>query len=157
MKVYTEEKILEPYLNTSLTPIEGEIWKDIPDYEGIYQISSFGRVKSLSRIACNGRKIKERILKSWYSGNQQLQVTLAVNKHKYKRNVSQLVGSTFIGVTKKNEVYTHLDSNKYNNNISNICIKTKSDQVKISYKNGILKDWGIKEVGIETRFKKNNL
>lgn len=154
MKVYTEEKILEPYLNTSLTPIEGEIWKDIPDYEGMYQISSFGRVKSLSRIACNGRKIKERILKPWCGGNQQLQVTLALNKYKYKANINQLVGSTFIGITKKNEVYTHLDSNKCNNNISNISIKTKSDQVKLSYKNGILKDWGIKEVGIETRFKK---
>ena len=53
-----EEKTIEPFLNTSLISIEGEIWKDIYDYEGIYQISSFGRVKSLNRFTSIGRKIK---------------------------------------------------------------------------------------------------
>ena len=45
-----------------------------------------------------------------------------------------------------------MDGNTYNNAISNISIKTKSDQVLLSYRNGILKDWGIKNVGIMTRF-----
>ena len=37
-----------------------EIWKDIPNYEGLYQISNFGRVKSLPRMMKN-RKCEEII------------------------------------------------------------------------------------------------
>lgn len=37
-----------------------EIWKDIKDYEGLYQVSNLGRVKSLSRITRDGKHIKEK-------------------------------------------------------------------------------------------------
>ena len=40
-----------------------EIWRDVKDYEGLYQVSSEGRVKSLERKDCHGRTVKERILK----------------------------------------------------------------------------------------------
>lgn len=43
--------------------MENEIWKDIKGYEGYYQISNFGRVKSLERKDCRGNTIYERILK----------------------------------------------------------------------------------------------
>ena len=36
---------MEHYKNLSLENIEGEIWKDIPDYEGYYQASNLGRIK----------------------------------------------------------------------------------------------------------------
>ena len=47
--------------------MEEEEWRDVPDYEGLYQVSSLGRVKSLERLVNNGKayyKIKEKILKS---------------------------------------------------------------------------------------------
>ena len=40
-----------------------EIWKDIPEYEGLYQASNMGRIKSLERIDALGRKVEEKILK----------------------------------------------------------------------------------------------
>jgi hypothetical protein len=40
-----------------------EIWKDIENYEGYYQISNLGRVKSLMRTSCIGRTLSERLLK----------------------------------------------------------------------------------------------
>ena len=47
--------------------MEKETWRDIPDYEGLYQVSTLGRIKSLERkiIRSNGRvfTIKEKILK----------------------------------------------------------------------------------------------
>lgn len=49
-----------------------EIWKDIKGYEGLYQISNFGRVKSLKRIVENNNRnyfTKERILKPIQMGN----------------------------------------------------------------------------------------
>ena len=60
--------------------MEEENWKPIKDFEGYYEISSFGRVKSLNRgiETSNGinKKIKERILKSSENGNGYLIVTL---------------------------------------------------------------------------------
>lgn len=46
-----------------LSEKDEEIWKDILEYEGMYQISSLGRVKSLSRVGGNGSLKKERFLK----------------------------------------------------------------------------------------------
>ena len=40
-----------------------EIWKDIKGYEGFYQVSNLGRVKSLERVTINNRIVHERILK----------------------------------------------------------------------------------------------
>jgi hypothetical protein len=52
-----------------------EIWKDIPGYEGWYQVSNMGNIKSLSReVLRNGEypmKIKEKILKFWEDKNNQ--------------------------------------------------------------------------------------
>lgn len=47
-------------LSDAFNRIENEIWKDIPNYEGIYQASNFGRIKSLKRYGVS----KNRILKS---------------------------------------------------------------------------------------------
>ena len=50
--------------------MEKEIWKDIPNYEGLYQVSSIGRVKSVSRMAY-GKRVKlleERIMKPTLGG-----------------------------------------------------------------------------------------
>ena len=46
-----------------------EIWKDIKDYEGIYQISNLGRIKSLMRINETGRFLRQRIMKISKNGN----------------------------------------------------------------------------------------
>ena len=42
--------LILPYQNKSLADIPGEIWKDIPGFEGYYQASTAGRIKSLDRI-----------------------------------------------------------------------------------------------------------
>jgi hypothetical protein len=49
-------KNITPCLNLSLASMKGERWKDIPGYEGLYQISNFGRVKALRKITHGDRK-----------------------------------------------------------------------------------------------------
>ena len=49
------------YYNT--TNLEGEIWKDIPNYEGYYQASNLARIKALTRKDSKGRTRNEKILK----------------------------------------------------------------------------------------------
>lgn len=133
----------QPFMNLSMIDIHGEIWKDVLGYETMYQVSNFGRIKSL---------LTNKIIKQWYCGNGQLMVTLSADGIRNKVYVSNIVGFTFIRNTLKGEVYTHLDSNKTNNALSNLSIENKKSQVLLSYHNGVLKDWGIKYAGIKTRF-----
>ena len=56
-----------------------EIWKDIKDFEGIYQVSSFGRIKSLQMYANGGYKKREKILKPCNNGNGYFIVYLSKN------------------------------------------------------------------------------
>jgi len=140
------------HLNTNLSDIEGEIWKDVYLYEGIYQVSNKGRVKSCERYDVMGRLLQEKILKQWFAGNNQLMVTLCADGNKNKIYILQLVGGCFIGFPKKGEVYTHMNSDKHNNSTDNIMIESKTSQMLLSYHNGVLKDWGIKNAGAKTRF-----
>jgi len=83
------------YKFTENTNQQIEIWKDIPGYEGIYQVSSLGRVKSLSRIMLNRGKypsiLKERILSKASRKNKYEQVHLSKNKKSKYFTVHQLV------------------------------------------------------------------
>ena len=49
MTNFKDKKNIIHFENLSLEDIEGEIWKDIPEYDGIYQCSNLGRIKSLRR------------------------------------------------------------------------------------------------------------
>ena len=53
-----------------------EFWKDIQDYEGLYQVSNFGRVKSLTRLSKQKHTVTEKILKPTPQSNKYLDVTL---------------------------------------------------------------------------------
>lgn len=105
-----------------------EFWKDIKEYEGLYQISSFGLVKSLSRIIKWGKGemiSKERILKNTlrYSGGYY-RVELYSNCKPKTIDIHILVAIHFLGHTPcgHNLVIDHIDRNKLNNNVSNLRI-----------------------------------
>ena len=73
-----------------------ELWKDIEEFESLYQISNHGRVKSLPRFASNSsRKIHGRILKQSYCGNYKV-VGLSKNGKIYSMYVHRLVAIAFV-------------------------------------------------------------
>lgn len=113
---------MEAIQNLSLVDVEGEVWKDIPNYENIYQVSNLGRVKSLSRTMYKGKRCfnsKEKILKSCLS-NSYLGVNLYnFCKLKFYR-VHRLIGITFLENLKNYKQVNHIDGNKINNNIENL-------------------------------------
>lgn len=102
--------------------IDAEIWKDIIGYEGLYQISSYGNVKSLGNDATR----KEKILKQAVSSCGYLIVCLHKNAMQKTRKVHQLVAIAFLNHTPcgMKLVVNHIDFNRQNNNINNLEIVT---------------------------------
>lgn len=97
-----------------------EIWKDIEDYEGLYQVSNTGKVRSLDRIDDIGRKIKGRILADRFDKKGYLSVALNKNaKTKYKK-VHRLVAEAFIPNLKKLPQINHKNEIKTDNNVGNL-------------------------------------
>lgn len=100
-----------------------EIWKDIKGYEGFYQVSNLGQVKSVERTiphAFSGyMTIKERILKSGdYQGYKTVVLT---TKGKMKtKKIHRLVAEAFIENLTNAECINHKDRNPSNNNVENL-------------------------------------
>lgn len=105
-----------------------EVWRDIPGYENIYQVSNIGRVKSLPRKANQNDKerfIKEKILKQQINIHGYKVVTLRKNNKRKEYKVHRLVLYGFIGY--KNMPVNHKDTNKQNNELKNLEYCTYSE------------------------------
>lgn len=115
-----------------------EIFKDIPGYEGMYQVSNQGRVKSL-------KLNKERILKL-VDNRGYLQVML-YNEGKFKAiKVHQLVAMAFLNHTPNGYnglIVDHQDNNKLNNNLSNLQLVTNRYNASKDKKGGTSKYTGV--------------
>lgn len=111
-----------------------EIFKDVPGYEGIYQVSNLGRVKSLERIDSNNHPVKERILKASDRGHGYLSVSLANGGIKYKR-VHQLVAMAFLNHIPNGYmlVCDHINNIKNDNRLSNIRIITNRENTNLKH------------------------
>ena len=138
-----------PYLNYQIEDLDGEIWQDVLNYDGIYLVSNLGRIKSYQRdidMGCKGirtqpeRIIKQQISTSNYKNikqpSKELKVSFCVNKIKKTFSVSVLVGMAFIGQTKTNEVFSKKDKCWNNNKANNLEISTITDCFKLAYKKG---------------------
>jgi len=93
-----------------------EIWKPVINYEGLYEISDFGQIKSFSRP----RNWHEKILKLNLKRDGYLQITLWKNKIPKTFLVHRLVLETFIGPCPEGMECRHLDNNKSNNQLNNL-------------------------------------
>lgn len=120
-----------------------EKWKDIKGYEGYYQISNKGRVKSLNRIVYkkNGRKHtwKERILNHYISKTGYCFIKLRVNNEVSGFSIHRLVLSHFTKNIKNKPCINHKDGDKLNNISSNLEWCTYSENHKHAYKLGLMK------------------
>lgn len=102
-----------------------EIWKDIKGYEGFYQISNTGKIKSLERLVPSKikgtyQKIKEKIRKTSITTAGYEYVVLAKNGKNKTLLVHRLVAETFIDNPNNKKCVNHKDENKSNNSVENL-------------------------------------
>lgn len=116
-----------------------EIWKDVVGYEGLYQVSNFGRVKSYAHKVkcCGGYRVQpEKILTNCFDGNYY-HVTLFKNNKRHILLVHRLVAMAFIPNNESKRTVNHIDGNKLNNNVNNLEWATHSENNKHAFRIGL--------------------
>lgn len=95
--------------------MQEEIWKDIPQYEGLYMASNLGRIKSLPKNHHSTLILKNKKTKDGY-----YETSLSKNgKAKFIRT-HRLIAFTFIPNIENKPQINHIDGNKLNNNVNNL-------------------------------------
>ena len=119
-----------------------EIWKPIKGWEKFYEISNYGRVKSLPRLRINGRGIiisKELIRKNYSDLVGYRFTILRKNKRHQLIKIHRLVATHFINNPENKKFVNHKDGNKKNNYYKNLEWVTRSENEIHAYKTGLKK------------------
>lgn len=124
--------------------MKNEVWKDIPGYEGEYQASTMGRIKSLKRMVVG---------RNWYTGKQFYRtvperilkpgryckcghVSVILRKRANGKPVHQLVMKTFVGEPIEDMEVLHINGIPTDNRLSNLRYGTRTDNILDVYRQG---------------------
>ena len=117
-----------------------EIWKDIPGYEGYYQASNIGNIKSLV-FQCNlthKKYSREKLLKQKIGKDRCKRVELwKEGKHKTWL-VHRLIGMTFLGIPSEKLTINHKDGNRLNNKVENLEWCSIKENIRHAFRNNLI-------------------
>lgn len=120
-----------------------EVWKDIKGYEGLYQVSNLGRVKSLARTWNAGKNAKinryspERIMRLEKMKKGYLRACLSKSGSREKILAHVIVAKMFIDNHENKPQVNHKDGNKQNNKASNLEFVTNKENNNHAWENGL--------------------
>ena len=103
------------------TKMPNEAWVPIPGYEGIYEVSDLGRVRSVDRLDSSGHRRHGRPMNQSLVGCGYPRVTLTKNGLEKGRKVHQLVLAAFLGPPREGMVARHKNGNPRDNRLVNLC------------------------------------
>lgn len=121
-----------------LIKMEQEIWKSIKTYEGLYEVSNLGRIKSLSKRWSVGIK-KETVLRPSISKAGYLRVVLCHNSIKKHITIHKLVATHFCTNDNGNKIINHKNGIKSDNRADNLEWCTYSENALHAFSQGLVK------------------
>jgi hypothetical protein len=119
------------------------VWRPVRDFEGLYEVSNVGRVRSLDRLQSRSswrqrefmQHYKGRILKPYFNNKGYATVTLQIHKKADRRLISRMVAEAFLPNPDNLPCVNHKDQNPSNNHVSNL--EWCTVQYNVTYANAI--------------------
>ena len=104
-----------------------EEWRDLPGYDGFYQVSSLGRLRSFRDQHHKGQRLKTPVILNPTRGQYGTHIVIKWENRQRTVQVGKAVAITFLGDIPKGCVAYHKDGNPENNALSNIGIGPRSE------------------------------
>ena len=126
---------MEIYKNLSLEDLEGEVWKDVPQWEKTHEVSNLGRVRAKGGEREWGTYVRvqqPRILAQYKKKNGYLSLHLNSGNSFKNAYVHRIVAEAFIRTIREGEEVNHLDKNKTNNRVDNLEICSRKENMLYS-------------------------
>lgn len=118
-----------------------EVWKDVKGFEGMYQVSNLGRIKSLEREVITKKgyaiKVNESILKGSKDTKGYLQVEFKKDGKRIIRFIHRIVAEAFIPNVEHKEQVNHKNGNKLDNYVGNLEWATCKENIEHAWKNNL--------------------
>ena len=140
------------YQDRQTALLSGEVWRDVPGYEGYHQVSSLGRIKSLDRVVPHprlgeqtvyGRLLTQKVVVNINTIREEkmvdLQVSLSLEGKQHYRNVRRLVYTAFVEPLdcQRDSLYViNQDGNGYDNAVSNLALITRAEKSQRALRRG---------------------
>jgi hypothetical protein len=124
-----------------------EIWKPVLDYEGLYEVSNLGNIRSLEHVSINTKNVKQifksMTLKPYFNNKGYLNVSLCKNGKRSTLKLHRLVGIAFIPNNDNKPTINHIDGIKTHNYVDNLEWNTYAENNQHAYDNKLKISYGL--------------